>query len=354
MTFGVTFGVTSRCLTKQHCYAILLYMARPLRIQYPDAVYHVTCRGNEKQNIYRDDTDRNRFLLLLNQSMNIYTVKLHSYVLMTNHFHLLVETPLGNLSEFMRHFNIAYIGYFNRRHKRVGHLYQGRYKAILVDKDAYLSVLSRYIHLNPVKIKAMEKVEPKEKYKHLKSYLWSSLPGYLMKRKKQLFVRYDLVLADYGGDTDKARRAYRKALVEEMIQGKGISDEIIGQSVIGGEDFISWVKAKYMMEEKDGEAPAYRVIKRHGTKEEIIQSIIRQTGKRLDQIKREKGLLRRITMDLLYRHGDMTNPEIGQVFGVDYSSVSQERRRLRMLTEQDRRVKSRLRDIEMNLSSIEK
>ena len=140
-------------------------MARPLRIQYPDAVYHVTCRGNEKQNIYRDDADRSRFLQQLNQSVNIYTVKLHSYVLMTNHFHLLVETPLGNLSEFMRHFNIAYIGYFNRRHKRVGHLYQGRYKAILVDKDAYLSVLSQYIHLNPVRIKALEKTDPREKYK---------------------------------------------------------------------------------------------------------------------------------------------------------------------------------------------
>lgn len=86
-------------------------MARPLRIQYPDAVYHVTCRGNEKQNIFRDDSDRSRFLQLLNQSVNIYTVKLHSYVLMNNHFHLLVETPLANLSEFMRHFNIAYIGY---------------------------------------------------------------------------------------------------------------------------------------------------------------------------------------------------------------------------------------------------
>jgi REP element-mobilizing transposase RayT len=124
-------------------------MARPLRIQYPDAVYHVTCRGNEKQSIFRDDSDRGRFLQLLNQSVNIYTVKLHSYVLMNNHFHLLVETPLANLSEFMRHFNIAYIGYFNRRHNRFGHLYQGRFKAIIVDKDTYLSVLSRYIHLTP-------------------------------------------------------------------------------------------------------------------------------------------------------------------------------------------------------------
>ena len=98
-------------------------MARPLRIQYPGAVYHVSCRGNEKKNIFKDYGDRQRFLKILAQSLHIYTVKLHSYVLMTNHFHLLAETPLGNLAEFMRHFNIVYTGYFNRRHRRTGHLW---------------------------------------------------------------------------------------------------------------------------------------------------------------------------------------------------------------------------------------
>jgi putative transposase len=329
-------------------------MARPLRIQYPDAVYHVTCRGNEKQNIYRDDTDRSRFLQLLNQSLNIYTVKLHSYVLMANHFHLLVETPLGNLSEFMRHFNIAYIGYYNRRHRRVGHLYQGRYKAILVDKDAYLSILSRYIHLNPVRIKALEKTEPREKYKRLKNYPWSSLPGYLSKRKKEHFVRYDLVLGDFGGDTDKARKEYRKTLIEEMTQGKGIQDQIIGQTVIGGEEFITWVKEKFLSEEKDGEAPALRVIKRHGAKDGIIQAIVRQSGKTFETIKTEKGTLRQITMDLLYRQAGMTNLDIGRLFGVDYSAVSQERRRLRMLIEKDRKVRRLMRTFEANMSRVEK
>ncbi len=123
-------------------------MARPLRIQYPGAVYHVTCRGNERQDIFKDDADRKRFLQILIQSVNIYSVKLFSYVLMSNHFHLLIETPKGNLAEFMRKFNITYTGYYNRRHDRVGHLYQGRYKSILVDKNEYLSILSRYIHLN--------------------------------------------------------------------------------------------------------------------------------------------------------------------------------------------------------------
>ena len=118
-------------------------MARPLRIQYPGAVYHVTCRGNERKDIFRNDADRKKMLQILSQSIKIYNVKLYSYVLMKNHFHLLLETTLGNLGEFMRHFNITYTGYFNRRHGRVGHLYQGRYKSILVDRAAYLTILSR-------------------------------------------------------------------------------------------------------------------------------------------------------------------------------------------------------------------
>ncbi len=150
-------------------------MARALRIQYPGAVYHVTCRGNERQAIFKDDADRKRFLQILVQSVNIYSVKLYSYVIMTNHFHLLLETPKGNLSEFMRKFNITYTGYYNRRHSRVGHLYQGRYKSILVDKNEYLSVLSRYIHLNPVKIQSMKKQPERERLKYL-AYLPPNRP----------------------------------------------------------------------------------------------------------------------------------------------------------------------------------
>jgi REP element-mobilizing transposase RayT len=329
-------------------------MARPLRIQYPDAVYHVTCRGNEKQNIFRDDEDRSRFLQLLNQSVNIYTVKLHSYVLMNNHFHLLVETPLANLSEFMRHFNIAYIGYFNRRHNRVGHLYQGRFKAIIVDKDTYLSVLSRYIHLNPVRIKALEKAQPKEKYRRLVRYPWSSLAGYLSKRKKQHFVEYKLVLADYGGDTDKARKSYRKVLIEEMVQGRDIHDQIIGQTVLGGEEFIGWLKGTFLSEEKDREAPAHRAIRRHRSQEEIVDVVIRKTGMMLEGIKKEKGPLRQILMELLHRQGGMTNPEIGRLFGVDYSSVSQERKRLRHRLENDRKLSLLQRDIEREMTRLKK
>ena len=112
-------------------------MARPLRIQYPGACYHVTCRGNERRKIFRDDQDRKGFLERLALSLEIYEVSLLCYVLMDTHFHLLVMTPKGNLAEFMRHFNVSYTSAFNRRHRRVGHLYQGRYKAFLIDADTY-------------------------------------------------------------------------------------------------------------------------------------------------------------------------------------------------------------------------
>ena len=160
-------------------------MARPLRIQYSGAVYHVTCRGNARKDIFVEDTDREKMLEILAHSLKIYNVKLCSYVLMNNHFHLLVETPLGNLAAFMRHFNISYTGHYNRRHDRTGHLYQGRYKSILVEKAAYLSVLSRYIHLNPVRIKDMEKATSEEKIRTLERYRWSSLHGYSQKDERR-------------------------------------------------------------------------------------------------------------------------------------------------------------------------
>src|SRR5919106_2501983 len=129
-------------------------MARPLRINYPGAFYHVTCRGNERKHIFADDRDRSAFLDKLKTSVGIYQVRVHAYVLMSNHFHFIVETLKGNLSEFMRHFNVSYTAAYNRRHQRIGHLYQGRFKAILIDADSYLLELSRYVHLNPVRLRS--------------------------------------------------------------------------------------------------------------------------------------------------------------------------------------------------------
>ena len=326
-------------------------MARPLRIQYPGAVYHVTCRGNDRQNIFRDDEDQKRFLQILIQSLNIYSVKLYSYVFMTNHFHLLIETPKGNLAEFMRKFSITYTAYFNRRHKRVGHLYQGRYKSVLVDKNEYLAVLSRYIHLNPVKVKAVKNVPEKDRIRYLIRYPWSSLPGFLSRRKKERYIDYAMVLGEYGGDTDKARREYKKRIYAEITTDTEIKENIIGQSLLGGEAFIAWVKDTYIEGMKDRERPAVGEIHRYRTKEEVFTAINRETGKAIESIKDEKGDLRRIVMELLYREGGLKGPEIGRIFGIDYGTVSQERKRLRDKLPKDRKLRALMSRIELKLST---
>ena len=131
-------------------------MARPLRIEYPGALYHVTARGNARQRIYSDSKDCQAFLDLLGTLSDRYHWLCHAYCLMTNHYHLLLETPEGNLAEGMRQLNGIYTQAFNRRHHKVGHLFQGRYHAILVDKDCYLLEVARYIVLNPVRAKMVK------------------------------------------------------------------------------------------------------------------------------------------------------------------------------------------------------
>jgi len=134
-------------------------LARPLRITYPGAFYHVTSRGNERKAVFKNKRDREKFLEYLESATLRYDARIHAYCLMDNHYHLLMETPSGNLSQIMRHINAAYTTYYNVKHDRAGHLFQGRYKAILVEIDAYAKELSRYIHLNPVRANMVEKPE---------------------------------------------------------------------------------------------------------------------------------------------------------------------------------------------------
>ena len=326
-------------------------MARQLRIQYPGAVYHVTCRGNEQRKIFLNDEDRKRFLRILTQSLNIYSAKLHAYVIMDNHFHLLLEPPLGNLSEIMRHFNISYTGFFNRRHKRVGHLYQGRYKSILVEKEAYLSVLSRYIHLNPIRLKKLEKSPAKEKLEKLLNYSWSSFPAYIKTTKRDGMIDCSLVLADYGGDTDKGRKAYLKQLIADIDNGLNVNDAIFGQSILGGEEFINWVKETFLGESATCEQPSVGKIKHYQDKETILDLIEKETGKDLETLRKEKGNMRRVAIDILYRFGGLKGPEVGALMGIDYSAVSQERKRLRETVAQDRALEKVMARIEGCLST---
>ena len=321
-------------------------MARPLRIQYPDAYYHVTCRGNDRKNIFLDDQDQEVFLEKLSLSLDIYNVSLLAYVCMPNHFHLLVTTPEGNLSEFMRHFNISYTTAFNRRHHRVGHLYQGRYKAFLIDADDYLLEVSRYIHLNPVRNESCSEMPVEEKWNILIKKETSSLLGYFSLSKRRDFIDYKTVLGYMGGDNRKGRQSYRQFIkwgIEEDLEsplelGKG-------SGIVGEDDFIQWIKEEFLSKEvSKREQPALRELGKEFKPDVLIDHFTDLVGKSKEEIcqRGKKSLERTILMELLYRLCRITQPEIGRlVGGIDYSGVSQARKRLHIRLEREPRFRKR-------------
>ena len=316
-------------------------MARPLRIQYENAYYHVTCRGNAREDIVRDDANRKALLDLLARSSEIYQVDVLAFVLMTNHFHLVIKTPLANLQEFMRHFNISYTSYFNRTHQRVGHLYQGRYKSFLIDADIYLMEVTRYVHLNPVRIKKNETLSLQELRKQLRAYPWNSYPDYIRKTIHYPWLSREELLSSVGGDNSIGRKTYgqfvESGLTEDistpLSKGKG-------HGIIGDASFIEKISTRYIPSMMKREVPALRKIDRHIKPKRILDAVTSETGteKREFLARGYQGIARGMAMELLYRHGGLTQREIGELMGIDYSAVSVGRKRFRMSAEQDEHI----------------
>ena len=165
-------------------------MARALRIQYPGATYYITCKGDGKERVFTDKDDIAIFQEKLIRSLEIYNVSLLAYVCMPDHFHLLVCTYEGNLSEFMRHLKVSYTSSFNHRHKRIGQLYHGRYKSYLIEPQKFLVNVSCHIHTNPVRTSEYFHLSPKKKWEILRLYEDSSLPGYIFPEKRNNFINY--------------------------------------------------------------------------------------------------------------------------------------------------------------------
>lgn len=213
-------------------------MPRGPRIQFPGGVYHVICRGNNRERIFRDDSDRGRYLRLLRDYRDRWNIVIHAYVLMPNHAHLLIETPARPLGEFMRGLNTAYTMGFNRRHGRVGHVFQGRYKSHLVEKDAYLLELTRYIHLNPVRAGLVDRPE---------RYPWSSYREYIGGAGEPLVSSPATALAQLGASRSRAVRAY-SAFVREAIRTGELRGNwtVLEGQFVGSEHFIETVEQLYL------------------------------------------------------------------------------------------------------------
>ena len=203
-------------------------MTRPLRIEYPGAVYHITSRGNEKKPVFKDDRDRDNFLRTF-QRVNIrYNWLCHAYCLMDNHYHLLIETPDGNLSLGMRQLNGVYTQLFNNRHQRAGHLFQGRFKGILIQKDSHLLEVCRYVVLNPVRARMVERPE---------QWKWSSYRATAGKEEPLPCLTTDWVLGQFSAKRVKAKKEYCQ-FVKWGIGGKTIWTDVKGQVILGEDDFV--------------------------------------------------------------------------------------------------------------------
>lgn len=334
-------------------------MARQLRIQYSGAYYHVTGRGNERRDIFKDKDDYVAFLEKLSDSLEVYNVSLLGYVCMTNHYHLLVMTPDGNLSNFMRHFNIAYTSTFNRRHNRSGHLYQGRYKSYLVDADSYLKEVSRYVHLNPVRIKKYSGMATKQRIDVLNDFIHSSFAGYTNPLKRVNFVNYQRVLDYFGGDTKEGRGAYSQFVYRGMTKGELSPLEVgKGTGIIGTETFINRIKDLYLSKldkPTDREQPQLKEIRSSYSPDVLIDKFCVLTGYERGEIcrKGKNSIERSMLMELLYRFCNIKQPEIGRYLGnIDYSAVSISRKRLRINMEKNKSLKQNFEEIMNDLSKI--
>jgi REP element-mobilizing transposase RayT len=328
-------------------------MVRPLRVDYPDAWHHVTCRGNEKKKIFTDDRDRKKFLDMLLKSSNLYNVDIHAYVIMHNHFHLLVKTPEGNLKSFMQRFNTAYTMYYNRRHKRVGHLYQGRYKSILIDADSYLLELSRYVHLNPVRIKKYSQTDVKKKKKILRDYRWSSFKGYFNTKSRDSFVNHETILSMVGnGDNKESRKAYERFVIGGILSNmkQTFWEELRGQVIMGSDEFAEDIYELYLTRRvvDERELPGLKKLKTGPTTvEEIGGYVAREfgvTSKVLYQKKSPYRIPRSVSMELcrIFLVKRMSLKQIGkELGGVGVSAISQNMKRLSLLMEEDPELRKR-------------
>ncbi len=208
-------------------------------MDFPHAVYHVTSRGNGRAGIFYSDYDRRRFLAQLAHHLRLCAVDLYAFVLMHNHVHLLCRTPRANLSRFMQRLLSSYALYWRYKRRCPGHLFQGRFRAKLVEDEVYLLAVTRYIHLNPVKIAACRALRAAERLARLEGHAWSSYGGYVAESKALEFVNY-AVLKDYGRDMAAARRHYRayvKACV--MEDDRPLLEAMAGSRyAIGGAEFL--------------------------------------------------------------------------------------------------------------------
>ena len=271
-------------------------MARPLRIEYAGALYHITTRGNAKQKIFKNQVDQKTFLNLLTQVNKRYKWHCHAYCLMNNHYHLVIETEEATLSKGMRQLNGVYTQAYNGRHHRVGHLFQGRFKAILIEKETYLLEVCRYVVLNPVRAKIAQRPDAWE---------WSSYRGTAGIHKPHPCLTVEWILAQFGTSGAEARRRYQK-FVQEGVGGVSLWKKVKGQSLLGEESFIEKVRPVFEGRKQNQEIPRTQRYLARPELEKMFQGITRgdknQRDRLIQKAVEEYGYSQRAVADNLKMH----------------------------------------------------
>jgi len=331
-------------------------MARKLRVQYEGAIYHVTARGVERRVIFDDDRDREHFLKQLEDGVEVYGVRLYLYCLMRNHFHLLVETPAGNLPAFMQKIETAHTVFYNIRHDRTGHLLQGRYDAKLVDGDEYLDRLSRYVHLNPVYTGNNAKKPLESRLRLLREYRWSSFRGYAGLARQHEFVDEGALLKMAGGRSESARRRNYKKFVEAGLAND--DEEFVnvlekGKWGIGGETFQAGIRDMHMDMAQKARRPEdvslRRVESRHKP-EKVLSAVCDAFGGSLEDIKKRSygSLVRAVAARMLMKYSGMNQRDAGVYLKIGSgAAVCQQLKRLKGSV--DKRLEHEMSKVESEL-----
>lgn len=311
-------------------------MARPLRLEFEGAFYHITSRGNLRDRIFFDDKDREKFLDILRRTKERYGYILHAYALMENHYHLFLETPKANISQIMQNINTSYTVYINKRHKRFGHLFQGRFKGIIVDKETYLIVLSRYIHLNPVRARMVKDPE---------DYRWTSYREYIgAYKEKESIVDTAETLSYFSKTKTAAMKAYGDFVKEGTGERNNPLEDVETGVLLGSKIFIAKIRVMLQRRKPDEEIPQLKKLREIIPVDKVVKVCCKYYGKKEEELlKKGKGKEERQTAIYVSKIMSNTkNREIGRYFGIKGSTVSETLKRVETRIKRERKFKKEI------------
>jgi putative transposase len=315
-------------------------MPRGLRVEFAGAVYHVMARGNERRDIFRDDRDRKRFLETLGEMAERFGVRVLAYCLMPNHYHLVLDTPRANLSQAMGWLQTTYTVRFNRRHRRVGHLFQGRFRAQLVDAGQYGAWLVQYVHYNPVRPRDRRAPIPPERKEALNRYEWSSHRDYAGWRQPAEWLSLEW-LRFWGRSKQEAQRGYRQAMAAGF--GKPVAnpwEDLLGSLVLGTTELLN--QARELIGRKSTQVDV-RWTEREGAKE-THERIRRLVATESDA---------RLQIWARVRLGGERGGDVAKAFGYrDGSGVTQVVKRLEAAATRDPALRRRLEECKAAVSTV--